>query len=275
VEKKNIDFIKENSDEELDWEAFFVEENPQEWEKEKSKRRKRKKWFVKIVSSLLVFSLLISGLQIWFNLFNIPAIRFMEVSNRLSKEPNVRAYKESVVTIEWDGVKGTGFNIAADGLIVTNAHVVGNSNRVNVHFRKGDSYPGKVIAKDPDHDLALVDIEANNLSKLPLEFEKQWEKWIDKKILFIGNPLAFTQIANEGTVTGKALLDGWDVPVMMIEAPIYRGNSGSPVINDRGGVIGVIFATLKDPAISSKNIVGAAIPSYYIQPLLAQVKKAP
>lgn len=265
-EKKEIH--QEASEEEMDWDALLTNEEAQEWEKDKKQRKKRKKVLFRIVSSLLVVALLISGLEVWFNVFNIPAIRFIEASNKLSRQPEVKEYKKSVVTIEWDGVKGTGFNIAPDGLIVTNNHVVEKSTIVNVHTKTSGSYAGKVIAKHAELDLALVDIKAEELPVLKLNFEKDWNKWQDEKIIFIGNPLAYAQIANEGTVVGNVLLNNWDVPVLMIKAPIYKGNSGSPVINEHGEVIGVIFATLQNPNMESKEIIGAAIPSYYLKEIL-------
>lgn len=265
-EEKEIQ--QESSQKEMDWDALLTDEEALEWEKDKKQRKKRKKVLFRIVSSLLVVALLISGLEVWFNVFNIPAIRFIEASNTLSRQPEVKEYKKSVVTIEWDGVKGTGFNIAPDGLIVTNNHVVEKSTSVNVHTKTSGSFRGKVIAKHPELDLALIDIDAEELPVLKLNFEKDWDKWQDEKIIFIGNPLAYTQIANKGTVVGNVLLDNWNVPVMMIKAPIYKGNSGSPVINEHGEVIGVIFATLQNPNIQSKEIIGAAIPSYYLEEIV-------
>jgi serine protease Do len=264
VDEENQDFNQDQAD----FEALYIEEEAKEWEKEKAIRKKRKKIAAKLVSSLLVFAMLISGLSMWIDVYNLPAIRFVKTSNQLSKNPEVKKYKKAVVTVEWDGVKGTGFNVSPDGLIVTNHHVVEKSNNVNVHFQNGDSFSGKVIATRPEWDLAIIDIEAKNLSILPIDTEKDWENEAGQKILFIGNPLAFTQIANQGTFKSPVLVKGWEIPVMMIEAPIYKGNSGSPVINQDGKVIGVIFATLQNPEIDTKEIIGAAVPSYYIGQIL-------
>ncbi|PAE22435.1 serine protease [Bacillus sp. 7504-2] len=256
----------EKQEEEIDWEEFFNEEVDEQWEKEKKQRKKRRSLIMKIIGSILAFSLLISTLQIWFNVVNIPAIRFLEVSQRLSKTAEVSEFKKSVVTIEWDGVKGTGFNIDADGLIVTNDHVVEHTDTVQIHFKEEGSYLGKVIARKPELDLALVEIDATNLPTLHVSGEQNWEDFIDDKITFIGNPLAFTQIANEGTIVDSIQLQDWDVPTMAIDAPIYKGNSGSPVINQEGEVIAIIFATISSDKLDKR--VGLAIPSYHLKEML-------
>jgi serine protease Do len=255
---------EKDTNEEINWEAFL--EKDEEWERNKERQEKRKKYIFKMISSVLVLAMLISGLQIWFNLFNIPAIEFLKVSQRLSKNPEIQEYKKSIVTIEWDGVKGTGFTIDQQGVIVTNEHVVEHTDTVKVHFNGGASYLGEVISRNPKLDLAIVKIEDTNLPVLPLSYEEDWEKSEGEKIIFIGNPLSFTQIANEGTIAGEVLLKDWDVPVMMIDAPVYRGNSGSPVLNQDGEVIGVLFATISSP--EGNNRVGVAVPAYYLKDLL-------
>ncbi|MFZ3590784.1 trypsin-like peptidase domain-containing protein [Bacillus sp. DJP31] len=260
----------EHEQEGFDYQAFFAEDDEELYEAEKEKRKKQKKAQSKIIGWILVLVLLINGLAIWPQVVNLPAAQFLAVSASLSQQDEIKQYKKSVVTIEWGGVKGTGFNIEPNGLIITNEHVVENANVVNVHFRAGESYVGKVIAKYPELDIAFVDIEAENLPTLSLTFEeKSWKK--GEEVVFIGNPLSFTQIANEGEIIGETTLKDWEKPVMMIEAPIYRGNSGSPVINQEGEVVGVVFATLQNPSIESKEIIGVATPVSYLKEIVKKV----
>lgn len=275
MDKKDQEWKQEAPEEEIDWDAFFSEDEEEaiEWEQEKEISKKRKGFVVKLVSIIIAFSMLVSALGMWFDVFNVPAFRFIEASNRLSKDPQVAEYKESVVKIEWDGIKGTGFNIHPDGLIVTNEHVVDHTNRVNVHFGSGDSYMGKVIAKDRELDLAIIEIEADALPYLTVDFENNLDQWKGEKVIFIGNPLSFVQIANEGIIIGDTLLNDSDVPFMMIEAPIYKGNSGSPILSENGKVIGVVFATLRNPTVEAKGNIGVATPSYHLGKIIEEMKK--
>lgn len=269
MDNQNQEPGTEKTEEEIDWEAFFAEdeEENKRWEQEKEQRKKRRSFIIKIFSSIIAFSMLVSGLGVWFNVFNIPAFQFVEASNRLSKKPEIKEYKESVVVVEWDGVRGTGFNIRPDGYIITNEHVVDHTNQVHIHTKKQGSYLGKVIATFPEEDLAIVDIEANNLPALSISSEENWEQRTDEKVYFIGNPLGFVQVANEGTIAGTTQLNDSKIPFLMIDAPIYKGNSGSPVINEQGEVIAVIFATLRNPKM------GLATPSSYLKTIIEETQR--
>jgi serine protease Do len=259
----------EHEKEDFDYDAFFKEDNDEEYEKYKEQKKKRKKLHSKFIGWTIVVVLLVNGLAIWPRIINLPAVEFLAVSARLTQQDNIKEMKKSVVTIEWAGVKGTGFNVDPNGLIITNEHVVDHTSTVNVHFKAGESYPGRVVATYPELDIALIDIEAEQLPILPLSFDGNWAE--GDHVVFIGNPLSFTQIANEGEIVGETLLSEWELPVMMIEAPIYKGNSGSPVINEKGQVIGVIFATLQNPTIDTKEIVGVATPASYLKEIINKV----
>ena len=76
----------------------------------------------------------------------------------------------------------------------------------------------------------------------------------------IGNPLYFTQIANEGAILGMVSVAGRQRPVMAVDAPVFKGNSGSPVINEQGQAIGVIYATGEIVRAGKTEQVGLAVP---------------
>ncbi|MCD8501865.1 MAG: serine protease [Bacillaceae bacterium] len=176
-------------------------------------------------------------------------IKFLRTSYRLSQLEEVQFYKEAVVTIQGDRSRGTGFTVSEDGLIITNHHVIENQNQITVVFQKGERMKATVVQANPDYDIALLQVDATGLPYLELN---EATGIIKEPIIVIGNPLSFTQIANEGYVleNGEQLL---------ISAPIYRGNSGSPVINTKGEVVGVVYAKRKASEYGGKS-VGIATP---------------
>src|SRR5699024_1075888 len=113
---------------------------------------------------------------------------------------------------------------------------------ITVAFPKDGLFTGEIVDVFPEIDLAILDITGENLPYLTLAEETTFSK--DEKINVIGNPLNFRGIVNEGNVIDYIRLKDWDEEVIMIEAPIYSGNSGSPIINKSGQVIGIVFATL-------------------------------
>ncbi|MBS0201648.1 MAG: trypsin-like peptidase domain-containing protein [Planctomycetes bacterium] len=151
---------------------------------------------------------------------------------------------------------GTGFVVQADGILITCHHVTEDANTIEVAIG-GRKYPAKVVAEDPDHDLAIVKIEARGLSTLPLADSEKVQ--VGEETWAIGFP--FSSIlgdnvkATKGTVSGINLEDGQKV--FQVDAGINPGNSGGPLVNDRGEVVGVNFAKMREDVATN---VGFAVP---------------
>ncbi|MBE4908980.1 trypsin-like peptidase domain-containing protein [Bacillus luteolus] len=218
---------------------------------EKKNRKKERNTSGKLIAYVLVLALLVSGFSVWINIFNIPSFEFLRKSNELSKIENIQNYKEAVVTIEGGNSKGTGFNISPEGFIVTNHHVIDDMLSILVIFPQGEFYQATVKETYPELDIALLEIEAQNLPYLELQDQKEWK--LDDHIYVIGNPLAYSQIVMEGNIAG---LDSR----MQISAPIHKGNSGSPVIDTNGLVIGVVYAKTIPQLGKGEESVGLAVP---------------
>ena len=224
----------------------FLHTEEDEWFKEQ--RKKRKAFITRVTAILLSFALIVTTVQIWPQLFNLSSFSFLQKSAQLSQQEEIQQYKEAVVTIQDQYSKGTGFNISENGLIITNHHVVDEMNPITVTFPNGTIFHATPLVSDPDLDLAVLQVEGKDLPFLSLSKPDQWD--VHDHIYVIGNPLFHTQIANEGEVLDDSQSSG----VIRISAPIYKGNSGSPVIKQNGEVIGVVFAK------STEEPIGYAIP---------------
>jgi len=240
------DIIDEDLYEEFDEEELheLVEEARKEALEKAAKREREKKpntKFPKWVFWLIAAALVLNVIALLPQTFSIPAVEFLKTSAKLSAQENIKAYKEAVVVIETENSKGTGFAISETGAILTNYHVVEGNDAVTVAFPDAGLYRGEVAETYPDIDLAVLKVDGAELPYLPLAETFALEQ--NEKIYFIGNPLKFQGIANEGKIIDMVDVKSKDLPVVMLDAPVYRGNSGSPVIDAAGEVIGVVFAT--------------------------------
>jgi serine protease Do len=261
--EKQVNENPENQDKYFDGERYYDAEeffNVDEETDLESEPQTSRKWIKVTVSAILAIVLVSNILAFWPQVYNLAAIKFLRKSHELSKNADVQGYKQAIVVVSAADRKGTGFNIAADGLIVTNHHVIKGEKFVFVHFENGERYQAEVVVTDPSIDIAILKINDEDLDLPSLAIEYNEEANTNIPVYVIGNPLSFDFIVNEGTILGLIQLDDWDIPVLMIGAPIYKGNSGSPVINHDGNVVGIAFATTKVKHGGSTKKVGLAVP---------------
>lgn len=154
----------------------------------------------------------------------------------------------SVFTLQAGSSTGSGFVVrsaAGSSLLLTNAHVVRGAERRAVEVRKGDAlYPGRVIASDPQLDIAVVEVRAA-LRALPIHLGPVLP---GDPVVVIGSPLGL-----EGSVT-TGVVSRVEPDVLQISAPVNPGNSGGPVLNAEGRVVGVASAKLVGVAIEGIGI---------------------
>jgi S1-C subfamily serine protease len=173
--------------------------------------------------------------------------------------------RPAVVSIESDEGTGSGSIISADGLILTNAHVVGNSRTVKVRLEDGRTLEGRVVGYGNELDLAAVRIQGNNFPTISLASATAK---VGQRAFAIGNPFGL-----EGTfTTGIVSRIDNERGVIQTDAAINPGNSGGPLLNSQGQLIGVntsIYAISRD----SGNIgIGFAINTNRVQPFLTAVR---
>jgi serine protease Do len=134
--------------------------------------------------------------------------------------------------------EGSGFIISADGVIMTNAHVVNGASEVTVRLTDRREYTAKVIGVDTKSDIAIIKIKASDLPTVKIGDSRGLR--VGEWVLAIGAPFGFENSATAGIVSAKGrTLDSGYVPFIQTDVPINPGNSGGPLFNMRGEVVGI------------------------------------
>jgi len=165
---------------------------------------------------------------------------------------------------------GSGFFVSADGYIVTNDHVIENANSITVLLYDGRVIPATVVGRDPDSDIAVIKIEGTNYPFL--SFGNSDTIRVGEQVAAIGNPLG--ELANSMTVGYISALnrdiniDGNSHNKIQTDTAVNRGNSGGPLLNLYGEVIGVVSA--KSTGMDVEGL-GFAIPSIHAESIVRQL----
>jgi serine protease Do len=167
---------------------------------------------------------------------------------------------------------GSGFIVGADGTIVTNNHVIDKATSIKVTLDDGTELPAKLVGADPKSDLAVLKVEAKH--KLPTIAWGDSDKLkLGDQIIAIGNPFGIGTTVTSGIVSarGRDLHSGPYDDFIQIDAPINHGNSGGPLVDLDGKVVGINTA-IYSPNGGSVG-VGFAIPSDQAKLIVAKLEK--
>jgi S1-C subfamily serine protease len=173
---------------------------------------------------------------------------------------------------------GSGFVVDKAGHIVTNYHVISGAKQVRVSFSNGASMKATIQGTDPSSDLAVLKIDASSRALTPLPLGDSDAMQVGDPVVAIGNPFGLDRTVTAGIVSAiqRAITapNGYTIDhVIQTDAAINHGNSGGPLLDRRGDVIGVNsqIETGNDSVTSGNVGVGFAIPSNTVKTVVAQL----
>ena len=167
---------------------------------------------------------------------------------------------------------GSGFVLTEDGYVVTNAHVVNGATSVTVMLHDGTEYPAELVGTDSTNDVAVLKAEAEGLQAV--ELGSSGNLIVGDQVVAIGNPLGeLTSTMTVGYVSAKdrnVNTDGTTINMLQTDAAINSGNSGGPLFNMYGQVVGITTAKYSGESASGASIegIGFAIPIDDVMPLI-------
>jgi putative serine protease PepD len=190
------------------------------------------------------------------------------------------AASPSVVSVRTGSGSGTGFLVESDGTIVTNAHVVGDASQVQVRFSDdGPLHDARVLGVDASTDLAAIKVDENAAEGVrPLRLADSGDVQVGDAAVAIGYPLGLDRTATAGIVSGLERQiqapNGFSIDkVIQTDAPINPGNSGVPLLNASGEVIGVNSQIATAGGSGGSVGIGFAVPANTVREVLPQLER--
>ena len=206
------------------------------------------------------------------------AVNKVDGQTEMSDAEVYAANVNSVVSINVTGTSGTnwfgqpvqtasagsGFILTSDGYIVTNYHVVGDAQTIQVTLYSGDTYDAQYVGGDEDYDIAVIKIEATGLQAVTLGNSEELN--VGDHVLAIGNPLGELTFSMRGgmvsSVNRTINVDGTPFNMIQTDTSINPGNSGGPLLNSYGEVVGIVSAKYSSTGSNGETAegLGFAIP---------------
>jgi|RhiMethySRZTD1v2_1073278.scaffolds.fasta_scaffold42745_3 S1-C subfamily serine protease len=171
---------------------------------------------------------------------------------------------------------GSGSILDKEGRILTNFHVIQEARELDVTLANGKKYEAKVLGGDPDNDLAVIKIDAPAAELTPVQLGNSDELFVGQKVLAIGNPFGFDRTLTKGIISGLARPLKSEITGRLIEgaiqtdAAINHGNSGGPLLDSRGRLIG-INTMIISPSGGSVGI-GFAVPAKTAKKVIEDIR---
>ncbi|MBM2823288.1 MAG: hypothetical protein HW413_2034 [Thermoleophilia bacterium] len=174
---------------------------------------------------------------------------------------------------------GSGFVLDKAGRIVTNYHVIEGADEIRVSFSNQDTVEAQLVGSDPSTDLALLQVDTTASALTPLPLGDSDKVKVGDPVVAIGNPFGLDRTATSGIVSALQRLitapNRFTIDhVIQTDAPINHGNSGGPLLNSRGQVIGVNTQIETGGVPNSGNVgIGFSVPSNTVKDVVAQIMR--
>lgn len=190
--------------------------------------------------------------------------RFEEFMKRFGNEMMPRQHRSPR-----QGV-GSGFIISEDGLIVTNHHVIDGADKVTVTLESGEEIDATIVGSDPLTDIALLDVDGNDYPMV--SFGSSEELKVGEEVIAVGSPFGLGGTVTSGIISAKSrnINSGPFDDFLQTDAAINRGNSGGPLFNMDGEVVGVNTA-IYSPDGGSVGI-GFSVPADLVTEIVADLQ---
>jgi S1-C subfamily serine protease len=205
-----------------------------------------------------------------------PGVVQVTATSKITTQPDPFLDPFGVPQTETQQALGSGFVIDKAGHIVTNYHVVQGASRVEVSFSNNERLPATIVGRDPSTDVAVLDVKAHSRALTPLALGNSDLVQVGDAVVAIGNPLGEDRSITSGIVSAlqRQIVAPNGAPidhVIQTDAALNHGNSGGPLLNSRGEVIGV-NSQIQTANGSDGNIgIGFAIPVDTVKNVAAQL----